>query len=405
MAGGSTTMTVVNSILKEIYEDRLRDQLQSDTITLKRIQNSTEGVTNDVGGKYVAFPIRTRRNHGMGARNENEALPVAKSQKYAGARVSLSYLYGAVSLTGQTMELAKTNSQAFVSALEQELSGLRSGLSKDMNRQTYGTSLGALASVTADAANTLTVDSLQYLELGMQIDVYDITGVTVRFSNREITAINTSTLVITYDGADGSASSAPTDIVVRTGSVNRETIGFKQIVSATGTLYNIDPAVEPVWKSTVNSNGAVNRALSEGLMIKMVDDIRTLGGKTTVIFTSLGVRRAYFNLLSQQRRYNDTTEFEGGFKGLKFTTDNGDIPVVSDFDCQPNRMYYINEKELKLYQEGDWSFMDRDGSMWQRIIDTTGRYDAYEAMMFKYCQLGTHRRNSHGLLSDLIEAS
>lgn len=403
MAGGSTTMTVVTSILKEIYEDRLRDQLQSDTITLKRIQSTTEGVTNDVGGKYVAFPIRTRRNHGMGARNENEALPVAKSQKYAGARVSLAYLYGAVSLTGQTMELAKTNSQAFVSALEQELSGLRQGLAKDMNRQTYGTSLGALASVTADGANTVTVDSLQYLELGMQIDVYDITGVTPKFTNREITAINTSTNVITYDGADGTA--VATDIVVRTGSVGRETIGFKQIVSATGTLYNVDPTVEPVWKSTVNSNGGTNRALSEGLMIKMVDDIRTLGGKTTVIFTSLGVRRAYFNLLSQQRRYNDTVEFEGGFKGLKFTTDNGDVPLVSDFDCQPNRAYFLNEKELKLYQEGDWSFMDRDGSMWQRIIDTSGRYDAYEAMMFKYCQLGTHRRNSHGLLSDLIEAS
>lgn len=403
MAGASTTMTVVDSILKEVYEDRLRDQLQSETITLKRIQSTTEGVTNEVGGKYVTFPVRTRRNHGMGARNENEALPNPKSQKYAAARVRLAYLYGACSLTGQTMELAQKNFQAFSSALQQELDGLKQGLAKDMNRQTYGTSLGAMASVTADGANTVTVDSLQYLELGMQIDVYDITGVTPKFVNREITAINTTTNVITYDGADGTAIA--TDIVTRAGSVGRETIGFKAIVANSGTLYNIDPTVEPVWKATVNANAGVNRALSEGLMIKMVDDIRTLGGKTSVIFTSLGVRRAYFNLLSQQRRYNDTVEFEGGFKGLKFTTDNGDIPVISDFDCQLNRMYYINEKELKLYQESDWSFMNRDGSMWQRIIDTVGTYDAYQAMMFKYCQLGTHRRNSHGLLSDLIEAS
>src|SRR5678810_1251314 len=98
MAGASTTMTVVDGILKEVYEDRLRDQLQSDQITLKRIQNTTEGITNEVGGKYVTFPIRTRRNHGIGARNENEALPNPKSQKYAAARVRLAYLYGAVSL-------------------------------------------------------------------------------------------------------------------------------------------------------------------------------------------------------------------------------------------------------------------------------------------------------------------
>jgi len=404
MAGGSTTMTVVDNLLKEVYEPRLRDQLQSDLITLKRIEHSTEGITNEVGGKYVAFPIRTRRNHGIGARNENEPLPNPKSQKYAAARVRLAYLYGAASLTGQTMELADKNFQAFASALTQELEGLRQTLSKDMNRQIYGTSAGTLAAVTADGANTVTVDTVQYLEVGMQIDIWDITLATPKVQNREITAINTATLVVTYDGADGTA--VATDVMVRSASQGKETIGFRQIVNSTGTLYNIDPTVEPVWKATVSNNTGspgTPRALSEGLMIKMVDDVRTLGGSTSVIFTSLGVRRAYFNLLVQQRRYTDTKEFTGGFKGLAFTTDNGEIPVISDFDCQPNRMYFINEKELKLYQEGDWSFMNRDGSNWQRIIDAAGSYDAYQCMMFKYCQLGTHRRNSHGLLSDLIE--
>lgn len=408
MAGASTTMTVVSNILKEVYESQVRDQIQSEVLTLQRIEKSTEGVTSEVGGKYVVFPIRTRRNHGIGARNENEALPNPKSQKYASARVQLAYLYGAASLTGQTMELAEKNFQAFASALQQELDGLKQTLAKDMNRQVYGTSAGVLATVTADGANTVTVATtdMQYLELGMQIDVYDVTGVTPKFTNREITAINTATGVVTYDQADGTA--VATDIIVRAGSVNRETIGFKQIVNNSGTLYNIDSAVEPVWKSVVDSNAGAARALSEGLMIKMIDNIRTNGGRTTVIFTTLGVRRAYFNLLSQQRRFNSgggAIDFAGGFKGLAFTTDWGDVPVMSDFDCQPQRMYFINEKELKLYQEADWKFMNRDGSNWQRIIDSAGSYDAYQCMMYSYRQLGTHRRNSHGLLSDVQEAS
>ncbi len=411
MAGASTTMTVVSNILKEVYEDKIRDQIQSEVLTLQRIEKSTEGVTSEVGGKYVVFPIRTRRNHGIGARNENEALPNPKSQKYASARVQLAYLYGAASLTGQTMELAESNFQAFSSALDQELSGLQQTLSKDLNRQVYGTSSGVLASVTADGANTVTValTDLQYLELGMQIDVYDVTGVTPKFVNREITAINTTTGVVTYDGADGTAIA--TDIIVRAGSVNRETIGFKQIVNNSGTLYNIDPAVEPVWKSVVANNPAgagTVRALSEGLMIKMIDDIRTNGGRTTVIFTTLGVRRSYFSLMSQQRRFQSgggAIKFSGGFEGLAFTTDWGDVPVMADYDCQPSRMYFINEKELKIYQEADWKWMDRDGSRWQRIIDAAGSYDAYQCMMYSYRQLGTHRRNSHGLLADLQEAS
>lgn len=401
----TTTLSAVDAILKEVYEDKLRDQLQSEVITLKRIERTTEGVTNDVGGKYVTFPIRVRRNHGIGARAENKALPVARSQKYKAARVNLAYLYGALSLTGQTMELADKNFQAFASALQQEIDGLKQTLVKDTNRQVYGTSRGVLATTTAVAtANQVTVDTTQYLELGMFIDIAAATGDTLRGTNREITAINTTTKVVTYSGAD-ITTDVIGDVLVRTGSLDQEKTGFEEIVSATKILYNIDPDREPVWKAVVSGNSGTDRALSEGLMIKMVDDIRTQGGRTTVIFTSLGVRRAYFNLLVQQRQYVNTKDFEGGFNGLGFTTDWGEVPVVSDFDCQANRMYFMNEKELKLYQEGDWSFMNRDGSNWQRVITTAGNFDAYEAMMYKYCQLGTHRRNSHGLLDDILEAA
>lgn len=327
-----------------------------------------------------------------------EQLPTAQNQGYSSARVSLAYLYGSIRLSGQTLKLADKNFQAFASVLDQEVNGLRTDLSHDINRQTFGTSVGVLVTSSgAYAVNTISTTNTQYAEVGMVVDIYDSTGVTLRASARNITAVTLNTSIV-VDGA-AIAAGAINDIVVRTGSLNRETIGFAQIVSATGTLYNIDPTVETQWKSTVNANGGTNRALSEGLMIKMVDDIYTNGGNTTVVFTTLGVRRAYFNLLTQQRRYTDTKEFEGGFKGLAFSTDNGDIPVVSDVDCQPNRMYFLNEKEIKIYREDDWSFMDMDGSKWQRVIG----FDAYDATLFSYRQLGTHRRNSHGLLSDITE--
>lgn len=406
----TTTLAVVDSILKEVYEDRLRDQLQSDVKTLKRLESTSEGVTSEVGGKYVVFPIRTRRNHGIGARAENTPLPVPRSQKYASARVSLTYLYGAAELTGQTMELAEKNFQAFASALQQELEGLRQTLVKDMNRQTYGTSAGTMG--TADSGTTTTFvlpdAEAQYFEVGMILDFYDNSAGGLHTGGPfEVTAISSSGGNTTVTFSPGtSVAIAVDDTAHRNGSRNLETIGFKEIISDTGTLYNINPSTEAVWKSTVNSNSGTNRALSEGLMIKLADDIRKQGGKTTVIWTTPGVRRSYFNLLVQQRRYTNTQEFEGGFKGLAFAGgDAGDIPVMDDWDCQPNRMYFVNEKEMKIYREGDWSFMNRDGSNWQRKITSEGSFDAYSTMYFKYCQLGTHRRNSHGLLSDITEAS
>ena len=62
-------------------------------------------------------------------------------------------------------------------------------------------------------------------------------------------------------------------------------------------------------------------------------------------------------------------------------------------------MYFLNEKELTLYREDDWSWMDMDGSRWQRVIG----FDAYEAILFQYSELGCHRRNSQGVIKDLTE--
>jgi hypothetical protein len=131
----------------------------------------------------------------------------------------------------------------------------------------------------------------------------------------------------------------------------------------------------------------------------MVDQIRTKGSAPTAIYSNLGVRRAYFNLLTQQRQFTNTKEFNGGFTGLTFTTDKGEIPMIADVDCPKNTLYFVNEKELKLYREKDWSFMDRDGSKWQRVIG----YDAYAATMYQYSELGTHRRNAHGVIKDITE--
>src|SRR6266498_1400971 len=383
----TTTLATVDALLKEVYEPRLRDQLQSDTITLSRIESTSEGVTSEVGGKYVVFPIRTQRNHGIGARAENTVLPVAQSQQYAAARVSLTYLYGAVELTGQTMELADKNFQAFTSAMEQEMTGLRQTLAKDMNRQTYGTAAGILATANGAGSTTTFVCTdaqAQYLEVGMVLDIFD-TSAAGLMANAPFTI---TTLVsaggnttVTFTPAAGAAT-ATGDTLHRFGSRNLETIGFKDIINTGNTLYNINPATVALWQSVNNNNG----------------------GKTTVIFTTMGVRRAYAALLQQQRRYTNTVEFKGGFKGLAFTTDAGDIPLVADWDCQANRLYYVNEGEIKQYQEGDWSFMDRDGSKWQRKITSAGNFDAYQATMYKYCQLGTHRRNSHALLDDIQEA-
>ncbi len=403
-----TTLTTVDPIMKEVYERRLVDQLQSEIITASRLERTSEGITEEVGGKYVTFPIRTKRNHGIGARLESEQLPVARTQSYAAARLKLTYQYGSIELTGQTFELADKNFQSFASTVTSEMEGLKEGLRKDGNRQMYGTSIGKLA--TANGAGTTTTFVCSnaeaiYLELGMIVDVYTsadaLKNNAMEISNIQPDTPGTGTTTVTMLAAGTAMASG--DYLVRDDSRAKEMTGLRDIVTNTGTLYNIDPAVTPIWKAIVDDPGST-RPLSEGLMTGVNDKVRTNGGKVTAIFTTLGVRRSYANLLMQQRRIMNTTKFTGGFSGLAFTTDSGDIPVVADYDCPVGNMFFLNEGELKIYQTHDWQWMQRDGSMWQRVIGAGGAYyDAYNATMYKYVQLGTHRRNTHAVMRNITE--
>jgi len=405
----AATLATIESYLKEVYQGRIREQLNDEIVALKRITRSGAGVTNEVGGKYVTFPIHTRRNSGIGSRFESEALPTPGQQGHAAARVGLKYAYGGVQLTGQAISLSDTDAKAFAKALDNEVEGLKNDLMKDMNRQVYGSGNGAIGVATgANSGATVPVADARLFQVGMVVDTQ--TGTTVDNTNLVVASVDLSVgaNTVTFTTTPGT-SLASADIIVRAGSGiaaggTKELTGLAAIVSDSGTLYNIDPSVEAEWKATVDDNGGTPRALSESLMIKMTDAIRTKGGSTTLILQSLGVRRAYFNLLSQLRQTVNTQEFTGGFSGLAFTTDRGEIPVVADTDAPLNTQWYINEDALTYYRDEEWHFLDKDGSMWKQVRDSNGDYDAYYARMVEYHELGTDRRNSHGVIQDITEA-
>lgn len=406
----AATIAAVTPYLKEVYRGKIRKQLNEEIVALKRITRSGAGVTSEHGGKYVTFPIHTRRNSGVGSRLEMEPLPVPGQQGHAAARVGLKYGYGGLQITGPTIELSDTDTKAFATAISTEVNGLKNDVKKDMNRQVYGTGNGAIGTVQTSGGpfNAFVVRDAKLFQLGAQVDIVTLPA-TVAVSNRQVTGINLATNTVTLSGAAFSVTAG--QIVTRQGSGpdavagNRELTGLSAIVG-TGDLYNIQTATEPEWTSEIDANGGVNRALSEGLMTLMVDRIRTRGGTTSLILTSLGVRRSYANLLTQTKSTVNTQEFTGGFKGLAFVTDgeNGEIPVISDVDAPKNTMFFIEEDSLTLYRSEEWDWMERGGSMWSQVRDAAGDYDAWYARLVEYHELGCDRRNTNGKIEDITES-
>lgn len=390
-------MTTVNAILKEVYAPRIVDQMQSERVAIKRIEKSSEGVTETTGGKYVDIPIKVGRNHGQGYRNELEQLPSAGRQKYAELHTGLKYGYGRVRLSGQVMQLAEKNYQAFASAMDREMNGLKDDLQFDENRVVYGDGSGLMATITSTTASstTQTVDDVMRLEIGMMVDVLTISSGATVVLDTEITDVDPATNTVTFADAFTGATTAG---IFRQGSYGREPNGLSSIVDDSTALYGLDPATERKWAAVVDDNGGTNRALSEALMISMADKVRINGGKTSLILQSLGVRRAYFNLLTQQRRYTDTKKYEGGLTGLAFNYGT-EVPVVEDVAAPKNTQYFLDESEFKIYQNKDWHWADEDGNTLKWVND----YDAWEGIMRKYWEIGCNRRNAQGVVKDITE--
>lgn len=389
------TLTTVDAIMKEVYGPRIVNQLENEVTLTKRIEKTSRGTTSETGGKYVTFPLKVRRNHGLGYRNELEQLQSPGQQGWTNVRVPLRYGYGRVHMSGQSMKLAEENRQAFASAMTEEMEGLKTDIAKDTNRILWGDQTGKIAVLAANAAtNTLTVSAgIDLLEVGMIIDIAlaNASGLTAAV-NRTITAVGATT--ITVDGA--AVTNAVNDFVVRTGNLNKEPHGLASLVNS-GLLFNLNSSTEPLWQSEIDSAGG---ALSESRMIAMCDRLRENGGRPTVIFTDLPTRRAYFNLLTTQRRFTDTKTFEGGFKGLVFSYDD-EIPVVTDVDSNragvTGNMYFLRESDFKIYQHSDWKWEDTDGSVWKWVTN----FDAFEALMKKYWEFAIERRNTQGVMTGI----
>jgi hypothetical protein len=406
---GQGILTFASEALKLVYGD-LHEQLRDKNPALEFIEASAQNITRN--GKEVIFDTHIGRNQGIGARGVREKLPIAGAQKYKQAHLYLKNLYGAIEVDGQLFEQAADDYNAFINVVDMEIKGLKRDLAKDLNRQIYGDGSGKLAVVTAQpSGTTLTVDSTDWLEEGMVIDVVDpSTGVKQQSgaaSSIEITAINETTKVITVTGTLGTFNTniSANDIIVRSSngvnSFGKELTGLGAIVSATGELHEIDPATTPVWAATevaLGSSGTPG-TLTELNLINLVQSVDKKGGDVDVFLASPGVYNAYWNLLQGFRQFTNGAGLTGGQRSFTFEALGKPIRFVSDYAAPKGTLYALSSKELVINRKKDWSWMDRDGSMWSRVADT----DAYEARIYQYSEIGTYRRNAHAKLSNIAE--
>ena len=394
--------TSITPILKVIYEEPIAKQIQMETVLTQRIASSNKGVTHKAGGRYVDFPVLVGKNQGISFRAENETLGNFGRARLKEVQVPLYSGYGRTRIQGQIFEIAETDVQAFANAVTNEFDVLKDSVAKDQNRIFYGDGRGTLANLTDSTASvTHTVDDAYWLEIDADVDVLTNAGDAYATGGQSNTIANVDYVnnTVTF-GVSVTSTGSGLQRITRAGDYNlagviqqREPSGLARMADNTINLFGL---TDPVWKANTT---AVNGPIAEALIIGLLDNCRRVGGKPSVMFCSLGVRRAYFALLVQQRRYQGTMEFAGGFSGLKFSYAGKDLPLVEDPDCPRGRLYAVPEDQMRVYHTKDWHFEEKTGSMFTQVPNT----DAFDVLMKRYFELGIRTRNGLGALTGISE--
>lgn len=375
---------------------------------------SYRGITRDASafeyaGKKWFFAAHTKRNESGTATSEGGLIPTPGQQGYEDFFDSIKHFYKQFEITGFAIEVSERTVASYLRLLEGETEGTVNDARFDLNRQAYGDQTGNLTEITADGANTVTVTSVQYLRVGMFIDLVNKGTDAVLAANRKITAINSTTKVVTYDGADVAAV-AGTHVVVITGNWKKEINGLTNIIGPDGanyaTLHGVDgsAAGNEFWQGKVYDGNAATFDEDQGQQI--LDDLSAEGWETELVITTRGIRRRYVNTLKAQKRFNDGMSgmLHGGFKTIDF---NG-IPLTIDDSAPKGNMWFLRPSDMLWFWLGanDFRWLQRDGKILRMTtgVGAAGEdKDNWRATLYRFHDLAVKRRKTQARLKNLAD--
>jgi hypothetical protein len=395
MAGA--TITTLNNILKEFYLPPVVEQLNNEVLLFQRLESSAQ----ELYGKAAFVPVHTSRSGGVGARAELATLPVAGNQVYDRAQYDLKYLYGVVQVSGPSMAKTASEAGAFLKSLQSELDGIRNDLKKDTARQIYGTGDGVIATVASATATVITLTSDEAIRkgqfyVGMLVDCGTIASPTADSTAQAISAVTLATPSITVPA---SGSPAAGHFVFRSGantaSATNEILGLQATINATNTVSTLgqlattfvgaidsSQAGKGYWNNLVQSLATLNL----DNMQKAWGQVRVAGGETSLMIGSFGVQRQYYGLLQSQVRFNEPMKLASGFQSLDFMGKE----LVADVDAPFGKLYFLDERFIKVFSNRDWHFLDEDGL----VLKWVSNLDAWQSVLARYINIGVSRRNT-----------
>lgn len=355
------------------------------------------------GGEGFFGDINDYGNESVGAITENEQFRTIDNENYQQFKVLPKIMVAPIEFSGLVSKAADGDDEAFVDVVMDAMERARDRLIKDQNRQFYGLGNGLMASPSANVlsnATSFAVDSAQYLRANMVVDIYN--GATKTVDSKRISQVDKVNNIVYFTASLGAAL-ITTDQIVKENirdsapSDGKEMIGLRGIVddgTELTTFENLSAATNMLWRGRRIDASSAN--LTSDLIQRLIDDVSVLSGENVdTLIMHRKQRRKYLDIVLPQKRYMDG-KMDAGFQKLSF---NG-LELWLDVDCQDDRVYAITKKYLEKYELAPLEIGQHDGSdKFLRVAN----FDKFQSYWRHYCNLGSAKRNAHGVIVNLAK--
>ena len=406
--------TYLDDALRIHYQPVIRTQFPQKSVLLNNLEKG-DAKNIDTSGNFARITLQKAMHPSVGAKPEGKPLPNKSYTRLETTDVYMKQNYGRIEISGPVMRASRDNRGAAMKALEVETEAVTKAMRNDINRQlACGNGTGVLALDNGGSQTTTwTLDSLlgiafttpssigsevaptKYFVAGAEIDGGDSTTyTTIDVEAATVTTVNSAVQITgsTITGMDDNG------YFMRHDAAASEMMGLRGIIDDSGHLDILQTITRSTsgnayWKSSVVDYGsaAAPATLSESYMQEAATLSEKNDGEVSFILTTFGLRDSYVSILQSDKRFVNTTTLNGGFKAIDFNS----TALTPDKDCTPYTMYFVDKSTLELYEQSQVTWADEDGSVLSRVAN----YDAYEAFMYYYANLGANNCVKNSVLS------
>lgn len=409
----------MNEMLKEVYTKSFSNNVEKDE-EVSDLITKADGfeVIEGPDGKKINMNHDFSSGGGVGSMNEDDYLYTPTTPVSKISYITIKQHTATVQLSGRTLRRVKKGEAAFVSWASEALPRKAQRLAFHKDRMRLGTGTGIVCRYnegTPDGGAD-NIDSMFGITgLGDRAAALLLRGDNIRCgANADGSSLRTGTALVgkvdqadksittTVSGTENAPSSAADNDYIFLGDANvngsgsREMMGLEGIIddgTNVATFQGLTRADYPELQSQIVD--ATLNGFDGTLSEELLDSADALSfergnmGRPTSVLVNRSGQRSFWKNMKNDRVLNDPAGvFKGGKARLKMMLGDRIVTLAAARKCPESRAYGIDGQGIQRYTIGSGKWDDTDGSIWNRVVDSTGRKDAFFAIYIQEEEMG-----------------